>query len=109
MATEKYPSIRYFIDIHSFGEDILYSWGGDDDQTGDPTMNFHNPTYDGKRGILDSDPGGDPKHYHEYLPQADLDTLIALGNTIGDAIQAAHGRVYTVKSSANLYPTLRHL
>jgi carboxypeptidase T len=102
---DHFPSIGYFIDIHSFSEDILYSWGDDDDQTNDPTMNFHNPAFDGKRGILDSDPGGDPLKYREYLPQADLNTLISLGNTMRDAIRAAHGRVYTVKSSANLYPT----
>lgn len=101
----RYPSVGYFIDIHSFGEDILYTWGDDDDQTTDPNMNFHNPFYDGKRGILDSDPGGDPKHYREYLPKADLDSLIALGNTMQAAIKEAHGRIYTVKSSANLYPT----
>lgn len=102
---EQHPSVAYFIDIHSFGEDILYNWGDDDDQTGDPSMNFHNPAYDGKRGILDSDPGGDSKKYREYLPKADLDTLVELGNVMRDAIQVAHGRVYTVKSSANLYPT----
>jgi carboxypeptidase T len=99
------PSVGYFIDIHSFGEDILYNWGDDDDQTADPTMNFHNPAYDGKRGVLDSDPGGDPKKYREYLPKTDFDILVSLGNTLRDAIKAAHGRVYTVKSSANLYPT----
>jgi carboxypeptidase T len=68
-------------------------------------MNFHNPAFDSKRGILDSHSGGDPLKYREYLPKADLDTLISLGNTMRDAIRAAHGRVYTVKSSANLYPT----
>ena len=51
------PSVGYFIDVHSFGEDILYNWGDDDDQTTDPTMNFHNPAFDGKRGIPDSNPG----------------------------------------------------
>lgn len=102
---DRYPSVGYFIDIHSFSEDILYNWGDDDDQTNDPAMNFHNPAYDGKRGVLDSNPGGDPLMYREYLPKADLNTLISLGNTMRDAIQAAHGRGYTVKSSANLYPT----
>jgi murein tripeptide amidase MpaA len=102
---DQYPHIGYLIDIHSFSEDILYNWGDDDDQTADPTMNFNNTTYDGTRGVLDSDPGGDPTGYREYLPAADRDTLIALSNTMADAIKAAHGRAYTVKSSANLYPT----
>ena len=57
---DRVPSVGYFIDIHSFGEDILYNWGDDDDQTTDPAMNFRNPAFDGKRGITDSTPGGDP-------------------------------------------------
>jgi hypothetical protein len=52
------PSVGYFIDVHSFGEDILYNWGDDDDQTTDASMNFRSPAFDGKRGITDSTPGG---------------------------------------------------
>jgi carboxypeptidase T len=55
--------VGYFIDTHSFGEDILYNWGDDDDQTADPSMNFANPDYDGKRGIPDIAPGGDRDKY----------------------------------------------
>ena len=67
---DRSPNVSYFIDIHSFGEDILYNWGDDDDQTTDPAMNFRNPAFDGKRGIPDSTPGGDPEKYREYLPAA---------------------------------------
>jgi carboxypeptidase T len=98
-------SVGYFIDVHSFGEDILYNWGDDDDQTTDPAMNFHNPAFDGKRGITDSTPGGDPEKYQEYLPKADLDVLVRLGTVMRDAIQAAHGRQYSVKGAVGLYPT----
>lgn len=102
---DRYPSVGYFIDIHSFGEDILYNWGDDDDQTTDPSMNFHNPTYDGQRGIPDSTPGGDPNKYREYLPANDLTTLTTLGNVMHDAIAATHGRQYSVKGAVGLYPT----
>jgi carboxypeptidase T len=102
---DRYPSVTHFIDVHSFGEEILYNWGDDDDQTTDPSMNFHNPAYDGKRGIPDSTPGGDPAKYREYLPAADLGEEIALGTIMRDAIQAAHGRQYSVKSAVGLYPT----
>jgi carboxypeptidase T len=101
----RHPTVGFFIDIHSFGEDILYNWGDDDDQTTDPTMNFHNPVYDGRRGITDSTPGGDPGKYREYLPAADLTTLTTLGDAMSAAIQAAHGRVYAVKGAVGLYPT----
>ncbi len=102
---DRYPAVGFFIDIHSFGEDILYNWGDDDDQTTDPTMTFHNPAFDGRRGIPDSTAGGDPANYREYLPAADLTTLTTLGNTMRDAIKAAHGRQYSVKGAVGLYPT----
>ena len=98
-------NLGYFIDIHSFGEDILYSWGDEDDRTTDPSMNFREASFDTKRGVLDSDPGGDPAKYAEYLPVTDLDSRKALGSVMTAAIQVAHGRAYTLKSSANLYPT----
>jgi hypothetical protein len=102
---DRSTSVGYFIDVHSFGEDILYNWGDDDDQTTDPAMSFRNPGYDGKRGVTDSTPGGDPAKYREYLPAADLDDLVHLGTVMRDAIQAAHGRQYSVKGAVGLYPT----
>jgi carboxypeptidase T len=92
------PNVGYLLDVHSFGEDILYNWGDDDNQTTDPSKNFHNPAFDGQRGVLTSG-------YGEYIRSADRNDLIALGNAMGDAVHAAHGRTYTVKPSVNLYPT----
>jgi murein tripeptide amidase MpaA len=102
---DRYPSVGYFIDIHSFGEDILFNWGDDDDQVTDPSMNFSDPAYDGKRGIPDSAPGGDPDKYREYIPAEDRHTLVTLGTVMRDAIQSARGRSYTLKQSVGLYPT----
>src|SRR4051812_13074943 len=102
---DQHPSVTHFIDVHSFGELILYNWGDDDDQTTEPSMNFYNPDYDGKRGIPDSTPGGDPEKYREYLPADDLGEAIALGTTMRNAIQAAHGRSYSVQNAVGLYPT----
>jgi hypothetical protein len=102
---DQHPGVGYFIDIHSFGEDVLYNWGDDDNQTADPTMNFRNASYDGARGIPDSARGGDPEKYREYLPNSDLKELIDLGTIMADAIRAAHGRTYSVKGAAGLYPT----
>jgi carboxypeptidase T len=102
---DRYPSVGYFIDIHSFGEAILFNWGDDDGQVIDPSMNFSNPAYDGKRGIPDSTLGGDPDKYREYIPADDRRTLITLGTMMRDAIQAAHGRPYMLKPAVGLYPT----
>jgi carboxypeptidase T len=102
---DQHPSVGFFIDVHSFGEDILYNWGDDDNQTSDSSMNFRNPTFDARRGIPDSTPGGDPQKYREYLPATDLTTMTGLGNVMRDAIHAAHGRQYAVKGAVGLYPT----
>ena len=96
---DKYPNIRYFIDVHSYSEDILYSWGDDDDQTNNPSMNFQNAAYNGKRGIA-----GDVK-YKEYIPTTDKTTAVNLANKMKSAIQAVRGRVYKVEQSMDLYPT----
>ena len=48
---DAYPRIRWFLDIHSYSGDVMWSWGDDTDQTTDPSMNFRNPAYDGKRGV----------------------------------------------------------
>jgi carboxypeptidase T len=94
-----------FIDIHSFGEDILYNWGDDDDQSQNPDMNFHNPDFDGKRGFPNSTPGGDPEKYQEYIPADDLAEEIRYGTVMRDAIKATHGRQYDLKNAVGLYPT----
>jgi len=96
---DTFGNIGYFIDLHSYGEDILYSWGDDDDQTTDPSMNFQNPAYNTQRGVV-----GDSA-YKEYIPASDRDTAIAIANAFHDGIQAVRGKNYTVKPSANLYPT----
>jgi carboxypeptidase T len=96
---DQYSNIRYFIDVHSYSEDILYNWGDDDDQTSNPNMNFQNAAFNGKRGIT-----GDTK-YKEYIAAADKTTAINLANKMKAAIQAVRGRVYKVDQSMSLYPT----
>ena len=96
---DKNPGIRYFIDIHSYSEAILYNWGDDDDQSNDPAMNFQNQSFNGKRGMT-----GDAA-YKEFLSEADRTTTINLANTLRDAIKKVRNRTYQVEQSAGLYPT----
>lgn len=96
---ERFPQIRFFIDIHSYGEDILYSWGDDDDQGSNPTMNFQNPAFNGLRGIA-----GDTA-YLEYIDSGDKELAIELANEMKSAIEALRGRTYTVEQALSLYPT----
>src|SRR6476660_5722809 len=70
---DKFSNIEFFIDLHSAGQEILYSWGDDDDQTGDPSMNFQNASYNGQRGITDTLGDISSPEYKEYIPASDLD------------------------------------
>src|SRR5262249_60672909 len=94
---DNYPNIRYFIDIHSYSEDILYSWGDDDDQTTNPSMNFQNAAYNRKRGI-----SGDAT-YKEYISATDKTTAVNLANKMKTAIQNTSSRAYKVEESMDLY------
>ncbi|KAG9244828.1 hypothetical protein BJ878DRAFT_504408 [Calycina marina] len=101
---DTYPMIRYFIDLHSYTGDVLYSWGSDENQSKYAYMNFLNSTYNSVRGIL-SDTPGSGSGYGEYSPTQELADNKAVGVRIGAAMSAAAGRTYTVTPAANLYPT----
>jgi carboxypeptidase T len=96
---DQYPDLRYFIDLHSYSEDILYNWGDDDDQSTQPEMNFRNPAYDDKRGIAND------AAYREYIQSADKVAMVKLATQMQGAIAAVRNRQYSVMQSLNLYPT----
>lgn len=99
---DTYQNIGYFVDIHSYGGLIMYSWGDDNNQTTDPEQNFLNPAYDGKRGILNDKP---ETCYKEFIFPQDLDKLVSLANSMNKALAAVRGKSYTVKQAVGLYPT----
>jgi murein tripeptide amidase MpaA len=92
------PHIRYFVDVHSYSELILFDWGDDEDQVSNPEMNFRNPAFDGQRGVV-----GDA--YGEYISAGDRALRMNIANRVRDTIQTNRGRVYTVQQSFGLYPT----
>jgi murein tripeptide amidase MpaA len=96
---DRFPNIRYYVDLHSYGETILHSWGSDDNQFRDPRMSFRNKAFDGKRGRI-HDQG-----YREYIPAADHKEAILMGRQMAAAIELVRGRKYQVKQSVGLYPT----
>jgi carboxypeptidase T len=95
---DRFTNIRFFMDLHSFGPDILYRWGDALDQTKHRDMNFMNPCYDGKRGINNPE-------YEEYIVPDDLAASLSLGAAMHDGIKAVRGTDYTVDVSGNLYPS----
>jgi murein tripeptide amidase MpaA len=101
---EQYPQISWFMDIHSYGGDFLYSWGNDVDQTSTPDMNFTNPAWDGKRGV-------DGDAYGEYINGCDRANVKSAAEATVAAINAVRGEAYTAYQSFFLpalgitYPT----
>jgi murein tripeptide amidase MpaA len=93
------PRTRWFMDIHSYTGDILYSWGDDESQTTDPGMNFRSTAFDGLRGIA-----GDAA-YKEFIPSGDLAIGQLLAQRFRDSLQAVRGKTYAAITSFNLYPT----
>lgn len=97
---ETYPAIAYYVDIHSYSELFLYSWGNDDNQSIDLDQNFDNPQYDGERGVLDD------LRYREFISPTDEILAIGLAQRMNDALIAVRGgRGYIVQESSGLYPT----
>ena len=95
---DQFPNTRFFVDLHSSGQTILYRWGNDEHQSVDPNMNFINPTYDSARG--------DDGPYKEYIPASDLATLVSLATALRDGIKAVRGTDYiTASAYSALYPT----
>ncbi|WP_051970876.1 M14 family metallopeptidase [Kitasatospora azatica] len=92
------PRTRWLVDTHSYSEDMLYNWGDDQNQSTDPTMNFRNPAYNGKRGIPND-------AYREYIPSPDLAVASTLATRFTGAVQAVRGKSYTPKTGFQLYPT----
>lgn len=101
---DQYPQICWFMDIHSYGGDLLYSWGDDVDQTTTPDMNFTNPAWDGKRGV-------DGDVYGEYINTCDRANVKAAAEATVAAITGVRGEAYTAYQSFFLpalgmtYPT----
>jgi carboxypeptidase T len=96
---DQHSNIRFFVDLHSYGELVMYSWGDAVDQASKPSMNFLNPTYDGKRGLTGS------KAYKEYLPTADKNVSVNLAKRMQTAIKAVRSKKYGVEQDFSLYPT----
>jgi murein tripeptide amidase MpaA len=101
---EEYPQISWFVDIHSYGGDILHSWGDDTNQSSSPGKNFTNPAWNGQRGL----PGD---AYGEYIGACDLAHVVAAGNAMNAAIAGVRGETYAVAQAfflpswGSTYPT----
>jgi hypothetical protein len=96
---DQFPRIRWYMDIHSAVGDILFNWGDDNDQLNDPSMQFLNPAWDGKRGIV-----GDTA-YREWIEEPDYGKVSNVSSRVARAMQTVGGRSYGPLQAVGLYPT----
>ena len=96
---DQFPRLRWYMDIHSAAGDLLYNWGDDDDQTSDPTQNFRNSAFDGRRGILNA------HDYREWIDEADLARGQQSSRRVAAAMHAVGKRTYRPMQATGLYAT----
>ncbi len=90
--------VRWYIDVHSYSEDLLTPWGDDESQTNDPAQSFTNGSFNGHRGLI----GGD---YSEFLPNGDAAAVGRLSSAFTRTLAEVRGKFYVAKPSFSLYPT----
>ncbi len=95
---DTFVAARWFIDVHSAVPAVFHSWGLDNNQTVDPTQNFLNSAFDGKRGEA-----GDT--YGEFIPYADLDAVQYFADAMKDTIALVAGDHYPAGPAFELYAT----
>lgn len=103
--------IRFFLDVHQFGREILVPWGLEDNGT-DQAMTFlQGSTWDWKRdGLQEADVLPPRTNYNEYMPN-DIpyylgDKLIEIANSMQNAIILATGA--DPKAAPGADPKLDH-
>jgi murein tripeptide amidase MpaA len=96
---DQFPRFRWYMDIHSAAGDILFNWGDDNIQLNDPSMQFLNAAWDGKRGIV-----GDAM-YREWIEESDYGKVSNVARRVAGAMHSVGGRTYGPLQAVGLYPT----
>lgn len=92
-------NISYYLDVHSYGRDVLYSWGLETSQSTDADLNFADSAWDGMRD------GNDPSAtlYAEYVPEAHFQTARVIAQQMADYILKKAGGADPTAQSRSLY------
>lgn len=86
---DNYPNISFFMDLHSYGQKIMYVWGNDENQTITMEENFSNSAYNAQRGL-----SGDA--YGEFIFEFDCQKIVNTANRMRDALYAVRGKSYSI-------------
>ncbi|MET9647147.1 M14 family metallopeptidase [Streptomyces syringium] len=97
--TDHFIRTRWFVDVHSYTQKMLYVWGDDQNQSVDPAKNFGNPLFDGKRGLKDD------LLYAEFIEEDDADDSAVLAERFCEALKGVRGKEYTPEQAFDLYAT----
>lgn len=81
---DRFPRTRWFIDLHSGSHEIQHSWGDDEIQSNDDTMNFREALFDGDRGR-----SGDG--YQEFMPPKDVKSIDVLSRALLAGVKIVRG------------------
>ena len=98
-----FPDLSWFVDLHSIAGLVLYGWGHDSNQATDPSMNWSNPKYDGKRGVIPDDPARNLV-YKEYFPDKEWDTAAVVAGRVASRMTDSTSRSYEAIQAPHLYP-----
>ncbi|MCE0761451.1 hypothetical protein LWC35_00750 [Pseudonocardia kujensis] len=90
---DEFPQIEWLLDIHSYGGDVLYSWGDAPNQNSRPEMNFHNRRFDQQRGT------DDVSRYGEYIDPDDERRMREVVSAVTGAVSGVRGQDYTGKQA----------
>jgi carboxypeptidase T len=85
---DSYPQIAFCIDIHSYGQKLMYIWGDDENQTTEASQTFCNPAHDGQRGL-----SGDV--YGEFIFDFDHQRILRVVDRMYNALFAVRGKSYS--------------
>lgn len=96
---DQFPRLRWYMDIHSAAGQVLFNWGDDDNQMNDPTMQFLNPAWDGKRGIVADG------MYREWIEEPDYGKVSNAARRVASAMQTVGGRSHNPIQAVGLFPT----
>jgi murein tripeptide amidase MpaA len=96
---DQFPRLRWYMDIHSAAGDMLFNWGDDNNQFNDSSMQFLNPSWDGKRGLVND------ALYREWIEEPDYGKISNVSGRVVRAMQTVGGRPYKPMQAVGLYPT----
>ena len=85
---DEFPQIKWLLDIHCNGGQVMYSGGDAPNQTSRPEMTFHNPQFDGERGTPDVN------RYGEYIDPEDERRMREAVAAVTDAVRGVRGQDY---------------